>query len=649
MQQTSIPAETMPLVMSADEKAAYVKLLLKDFHVLESLIVGERLEREVRRVGYELELNFLDKDFEPACVGTDVCKSLNDPRFTTEFSRFNLEINSEPAVLAGTCFADMERELEAAMARIQAQAARYDSSVLLTGIIPTLSKAHITPDALTPEPRYQTLYEIRRLLKGELYEYRIQGIDELLTRDNIALFAGSVTSFQIHLQVDPVDLVDSYNWAQLLAGPALASATNSPLFLGKRLWHETRIELFEQATDTRVPDHSGTRNRPRVFFGDKWLDQSVLELLQEDIIAFDPLFRPANVEDPHAALQEGRTPRLDAWTLFNGSIYRWNRLCYGRVQGRPSLRIENRILPSGPTIQDMVANAAFWTGAMAGLPRRYRGVQKRFDFALAKENFFKAARYGLDVRFCWFDGPATARELILDELLPLAEAGLLAAGVDEEDSKRLLGIVRDRTASGRTGAHWMVNSFLELQKGAKPERALRTLTAGMLARQDSGLPVHRWQTVKPNEGGSWLSQFSPVHKVMTTVLYKVKVEDALDLVMHLMQWKNVAHVPVEQESGEFAGIITRTVIMNLMLTPAGIESLKAGEVMTEGNLSITPCTPLKTALQLMQDNSVSYLPVLDDSGIVGLVTEHDLLKVVHGLVVALEQAEAGSRQHVLGH
>src|SRR5690606_29508710 len=170
------------------------------------------------------------------------------------FSRFNLEINTEPALLRGECFAALELELSSVLDDIKRAAARHDCRVLLTGIIPTLNTSHIMPEALTPEPRYKALHDIRRGLKGEQFAYRIQGIDELLTRDNIALFAGCGTSFQAHLQSPASDMVDRYNWAQMIAGPVLAMATNSPLFLGKRLWQETRIELFEQATDTRNPD-----------------------------------------------------------------------------------------------------------------------------------------------------------------------------------------------------------------------------------------------------------------------------------------------------------------------------------------------------------------------------------------------------------
>jgi predicted transcriptional regulator len=648
MLQTPRHPERNVLLADAAAKADYTRLLLNDFHALETLIRADGLERDISRVGYELELNFLDRNCEPACIGGEVARALDEPRFTTEFSRFNLEVNSHPIVLHGRCLAQLQSGLNSALTAIREEAAKRDCSVLLTGIIPTLTRAHITPEALTPEPRYQALYEIRRALKGDDYEYRIQGIDELLTRDNIALFAGSVTSFQVHLQVAVDALVDAYNWAQLLAGPVLATAANSPLFLGKQLWQETRIELFEQATDTRVPDSGVARNRPRVFFGDSWVKESVLELLQEDILGFDPLLSADEPEDAQLALSAGQAPRLDAWTLFNSTIYRWNRVCYGNIHGQPSLRIENRMLPSGPTVPDMVANAAFWTGAMAGLPERYRNVQQRLDFALVKENFFKAARYGLDVKFMWFDGPVTARELILDELLPLARSGLQTAGVDEDDSRHFLDILQARTESGKTGAQWLLASFNTLRKTLKPEPALQALTSAMLARQDSGAPVHRWEPVQEAEGNETIADAQcPVHKIMTTTLYKVKADDAIDLVTHLMQWKNVGHVPVEDAQGQLVGMITRNTLLAYMLKPQDAAATARAEQLVEAcTLRIVPDTPVRDVLALLVDNPLSCLPVMNGNSIVGLVTEHDLVKLTQALVAgqqAQENAAPGMR------
>ncbi|MDY6983865.1 MAG: CBS domain-containing protein, partial [Pseudomonadota bacterium] len=638
------------LLETADARAEYTKLLLNDFHALEALIAADAFEKGVTRIGYELELNFVDRQLNPACIGNEIVTALNDPRFTPEFARFNLELNSKPVVLGGRCFAQLHSSIGNALAQVRDEAAKRDCSLLLTGIVPTLTKAHITPGALTPEPRYEALYQFRRALKGDDYEYRIEGIDELLTRDNVALFAGSVTSFQVHQQIDVANFVDAYNWAQLLAAPVLACAVNSPLFLGKRLWQETRIELFEQATDTRQPDLASPRNRPRVFFGDGWVRESILELMQEDILGFEPFLCGAETEDPQHALNIGRVPRLDAWTVFNGTIYRWNRVCYGHSRGngdgrdKPALRIEARMLPSGPTVEDMVANAAFWSGALAALPARYRNVQQRFDFSLAKENFFKAARYGLDVEFAWFDRHVSARELILDELLPFAREGLQAAGVDEDDAARYLDVVRARTASGKTGAKWLLGSFNALRRHMTPEQTLHAVTAGMLARQESGKPVHQWETmaVQEDRDGSAADPealvpgagVDCVQRIMTSELFKVSVDDALDLVAHLMQWKHVGHVPVENADGRFVGMITRDKLLEHIMRAAecGSTALLAGDVMSACEHCVGPHTPLGELVTLMADRKLACVPVLDKGCVIGLVTEHELVRVTQLLL-----------------
>lgn len=632
-----------------DNKGRYMQLLLRDFHALEALLREGRLESGVRRMGYELELNFVDRDLEPSMIGTEVREGLQEAIFTSEFARFNLEINSQPLALTGGCFSNLAAQLSAALTRVRRKADDFDSRVLMTGIVPTLSHAHITPDALTPEPRYRQLYDLRKALKGEHYEYRINGADELLIRDSMALFAGCVTSFQTHYQIDADDVVDSYNWAQLLAAPLLACATYSPLFLGKRLWHETRVALFEQATDTRNTTASHPRNQARVLFGDDWL-QSPLEMLQEDIASFDALFTITEAEDPRTAMSAGEAPALTAWNLFNSSIYRWNRLCYGRLDGRASLRIENRMLPSGPTVEDMVANAAFWTGAMAGMPDDYRQLQDKLEFQDAKQNFFNAARLGLDVSLRWPGGRSlAARDLILEELLPIAHAGLKKVGVSERDANHYLGIIRARTETGRTGSEWMLSTYSRLMKSAKRDEALQILTAGMLKRQEGRMPVHTWEPVDPAEGGDWHNRLNYVHRFMTTDLYKVGVDDVMDLAAHIMDWKRIGHIPVEDSQGKLVGIITKDTLINSICNPPEQESpVTVGDMMVSHPITVAPDTTLTEAVNLLLDNQITCLPVTVDGRIVGIVTDRDFLEVARQFLQDRERHAAHGETAELG-
>lgn len=627
---------------SSADRGRYMQEVLRDIDALERMLADNLLEKDVRRIGAELELNFLDSNYNPAFVGPEIKAELDDPTLTSEFARFNLEMNAMPSHLAGKSFSELQKQIETTLGRVRSAASRRNSHILLTGIIPTLSDQHITPEALTPEPRYRKLYDIRREMKGEAYEYRIRGADELITRDNVALFAGCVTSQQCHLQIDASDAVDVYNWAQLISGPILSACVYSPLFLGKRLWHETRVSLFEQAADTRRPDNNIMRRRPRVFFGESWLKRSVLELPQEDATTFEPIFTYEGAPDPFEELAAGRTPELSAWNAFNGSIYRWNRICYGVLKGKASLRIENRILPSGPTELDMVANAAFWTGLVAAMPEKYRRLQDQLPFDDAKTNFFSAARDGLDTNFRWIDGSAhSARELLLDELLPISREGLLAAGTDPEDVDRYLNVVTRRVETGKTGARWMLDSYTQLLEKGKSDEARSALTAGMVSRQESGAPVHEWKPVEKSEAGDWRQRYGTVQRFMTSELVKVRTDDVVDMAAHFMEWKHIGHIPVEDAAGNFRGIITKDTIINHMLKEHDRSgSSRVSDVMLPDPITVTPNSTVSEAIRLIVEKEITCLPVVADGRLVGIVTERDFVDVAESLISELEDARA---------
>lgn len=624
------------------DRGRYMQEVLRDIDALEHMLLNGLLETDVRRIGAELELNFLDSKYTPAFIGPEVKAELNDPALTSEFARFNLEMNARPGLLAGRSFSDLHRQIDETLERVRSAAARRDCHMLLTGIIPTLTGEHITQEALTPEPRYQKLYDIRRELKGEAYEYRIRGADELITRDSVALFAGCVTSQQCHLQIDASDAVDTYNWTQLVSAPVLAACVYSPLFLGKRLWHETRFALFEQAADTRRPDKDIMRHRPRVFFGDSWLKRSVLELPQEDVTAFEPFFTHEGAPDPFKEIKAGLAPELPAWNAFNGSIYRWNRICYGVLEGKGSLRIENRILPSGPTVLDMVANGAFWTGLVAAMPQKYRNLQEQLPFDDAKTNLFNAARDGLDSSFRWVDGCTyTAQELILEELIPIAREGLLQSDTDPEDVNRYLDIVTQRVDSGQTGARWMLDSYTQLLDKGKADESRVALTAGMVARQEKGSPVHQWSPVERAEAGDWRQRNGSVRNFMSTELVKVRTDDVVDMAAHFMEWKRIGHIPVEDNAGKFRGIITKDTIINHMLKEReGTGSSRSSDVMLANPITIGPDATLSEAIRLIVEKEITSLPVVVDDRIVGIVTERDFVDVAESLISELEGTSA---------
>ncbi|HEX8339168.1 MAG TPA: hypothetical protein VF621_20775, partial [Pyrinomonadaceae bacterium] len=375
------------------QQRAYVKALLDDLRALELMLEGGLVESGVRRVGSEQEMFLVDSNLGPSPVAEEVLGRVNDERFVAEIARFNLEANLTPRLLEGRCFSLMEEELTEVLRLAREGARACGAEVLLGGILPTLAVSDLGAENITPRPRYHELNRVIGDLRGGTFSAYIKGRDELhISHDNI-LLASCSASFQVHLQVNPREFAAQYNLAQAIAAPALAAAVNSPLLFGRRLWHETRVALFQHSNDSRTSAQQARSQPPRVGFGEGWLKDSVIELFREQITRFRVIMTNLPDEDPLAVLARGGVPSLSALRLHNGTIWPWNRACYGVSEGRPHLRIENRALPAGPTLLDEVANAAFFVGLMTALPGEYGEVSGRMAFDDAKANFFAAARY----------------------------------------------------------------------------------------------------------------------------------------------------------------------------------------------------------------------------------------------------------------
>src|SRR6185369_14114000 len=453
-------------VEPVDEKTsqAFMRALLEDLRALEYMIHSGLLESGVKRVGAEQEMFLIDSNFRPAPTSLEILNQVQDARLTTEIARFNLEANLTPLFLSGKCLSQMEREIKELLSAVGEAAAKFGGDVLLSGILPTLRKSDLTLENLSPIPRYRELNQGVIGMRGGPFSIHIKGLDELqITHDNIMMESCN-TSFQVHFQTSPAEFASHYNLAQAITAPVLAAAVNSPLLFGHRLWQETRVALFQHSIDARSPNQLARSHPTRVSFGDCWLKHSVVELFHEQISRFRPIMISQPDEDPFQVLARGETPQLSALRMHNGTVWHWNRACYGVADGLAHLRIENRALPSGPTVQDEVANAAFFVGLMIALPKEYGEIAKRLSFDDAKENFFAAARYGLNAQLKWLDGKTISpTSLILNELLPLARAGLKEARVDSSDIDKYLGVLEERVRSGQTGAQWMLNSLSSVE------------------------------------------------------------------------------------------------------------------------------------------------------------------------------------------
>src|SRR6185369_1888285 len=371
---------------------------------------------------------------------------------------------------------------------------KLDADVLLAGILPTLSQADLTLDNLTPLPRYLELNRAVTKLRGGPFSIHIKGIDELQIEHDNMMMESCNTSFQVHFQCGPREFAATYNIAQAITAPVLAAAVNSPILFGQRLWQETRLALFQHSADERSRQQQARSQPTRVGFGERWLKKSVIELLQDQLTRFRPIMISLPEENSLEVLARGGTPGLTALFMHNGTVWPWNRACYGVSNGVAQLRIENRALPSGPSVPDEIANTAFFMGLMLALPQEYGDISERMDFDDAKANFFAAARYDLHAQLRWINKKSfSAGALIRDHLLPLSRQGLESAQVDAADIDLYLGIIGERVNTRQTGARWILKSLASMDDLEPKDLRHRELTARMLQEQKKGKPVHKWE------------------------------------------------------------------------------------------------------------------------------------------------------------
>ena len=610
----------------------FTQALLADLRALAFMLEHGCIESGVRRIGAEQEMFIVDRNLQPAPLAMEILKHTGDERLTTEIAQFNLEANLTPQDLNGRCFHLMHEELREVLTKARSSATELGADVILTGILPTLSVSDLTLANLTPLPRYQELNRSVTQLRGGPFSIHIKGLDELqLTHDNMMMESCN-TSFQVHFQVNPAEFVASYNIAQAITAPVLAAAVNSPFLFGHRLWQETRLALFQHSADARSRTQLARSQPTRVGFGEQWLQHSVIELLHDQIARFRPIMITRPDEDPMQVLARGEIPLLSALRMHNGTVWPWNRACYGVSNGVAHLRIENRALPSGPTTTDEIANAAFFIGLMLSLPTEYGDISKRMKFDEAKANFFGAARHGLNAQFDWIDGKRySASSLILDHLLLLARQGLASAGVDMLDTDRYLGVIEERVRSGQTGAQWMLRSLAATKGPGSPlTKAIgyRSLTATMLERQKEGKPVHTWPINEATENEDWRQSYQTVGQFMATDLFTMRPDDLVDLAASVMDWRHIRHVPVEDEEGRLVGLVTHRALLRLLNRGAQAENAKpltVREIMKTDPLTVSSTTPTLEAMELMRGNKVGCLPVVDDGQLVGIVTSYDFL------------------------
>ena len=607
----------------------FTRALLDDVQALERMIDSGMIETDVQRIGAEQEFFLVDPSGRPAALAEAMLAELDPKSFTSELATFNVEANLSPRSFEAGALLAMEGELNKCVAEARAVAQKHGGDIVMTGILPTLADEHVSLDWMTKNPRYLELNDALRDLAGGHFKTLIKGIDQLETTvDNVMLEACN-TSFQVHFQVTPERFAPLYNLAQAVTAPVLAAAVNSPLLLKRRLWHETRVALFQQSLDSRSDVHKQRGTRTRVNFGESWIKDSVLEIYREDVARFRAILGSELGESSLALLDRGEVPPLKALCLHNGTVYRWNRACYGVGGGKPHLRIEARALPAGPTPLDEMANAAFFFGLMAGLEKHHGDVTEALVFDHVKDNFVNAARYGLKAQFRWVGGETlSAKELILWRLLPQAADGLEEVGFSSEEVTRYMGVIEARVASGRTGAQWALDSYEALQTTATPEARSRALVHATIERQQSGEPVHTWSLATAADASDWRDDFRTVSQIMVSDLFTVHPDDLVDLAASLMDWEHLRHVPVEDGAGNLVGLITARRLLRLLGRGSdGRKDVPVSEIMLSDPVTVGPETSVIDAVRLMREKGVAALPVCSNGKLVGLVSEGDFLGV----------------------
>jgi CBS domain-containing protein/gamma-glutamylcysteine synthetase len=619
------------------ELRAFTKRVLRDLRALERMIREDRFEKGIRRIGAEQEVFLVDRAWRPASTNLELLKILDDPKhFTTEVARFNLEMNLDPLVFGGTCLSETEAQLNALISKARAAAATIGNEIVLTGILPTIRKSDLGLENMTPIPRYFALNKAMTRLRGQDYEISLKGVDELALRHESVMVESCNCSYQAHFQVSPQEFAKFYNIAQVAASYVLAAGTNSPMLMGRRLWSETRIALFQQSVDTRSAGQTMREAMPRVDFGREWVRQSVVELYEEAIARFRILIATEAEEDPFDVLDRGAIPELKALRLHNGTIYRWNRACYGVMGGLPHLRIELRVLPSGPTVVDEIANSAFWYGLIAGFEAQVGDITQHMSFDDARQNFFSAARSGLGSSLVWLDGESLpAQQLLKERLIPIARKGLLDRGIDPGDAKRYIDIIEERVTTARSGSRWMLNSFAGMAHQGTPPERLTALTAAIVARQKTGLPVAKWEPAQLAEGGGWQANYLKVEQMMATDFVTVREDDAVELAANLMVYELARHVPVEDAEGRLVGLVSYRALLRLLAGGAGGgggEPTPVSQIMKRDPLTISPEATTLEAITLMRTRRVGALPVIKDGRLVGMVTARSLMGIVAKLL-----------------
>ncbi|MCY4524823.1 MAG: hypothetical protein OXB84_08795 [Halobacteriovoraceae bacterium] len=447
--------------------------------------------KEFFSIGAELEVSLIDKDYMPACENERLLKAVDSPNLTLELNKYNLEINATPVDPVGTPFFSLEKELDHFLELLRKKGEEIGVYIVAAGILPTVQKHHVEREYMTDRPRYHAMEQNLCGIRGKKYKININGKDPLSFEGEGVTVEGANTSFQVHLRVPANRFSNYFNAAQLTAPLVLAMTANSPVFLGHRLWQESRIALFKQSLDFRDQKNASWRPPSRVAFGHGWLRSSAWELFAENVALYEPLL-PTLFEDDNCV-----PPKLAELCLHHGTIWPWNRGIYSGGGKEGHLRIEYRYMPAGPSLIDMIANTALVIGFTLGLEEDIDYYVARLPFQFAQYNFYRSAQSGLSANLVWphkYRGGVEERPVagLIEEFLPLAYKGLQRMKLDKKDVDRLWKVMEERFDKKTSGADWQVRRFEHYLKSCSAKESCFRLLKDYQENVNKNIPVAQW-------------------------------------------------------------------------------------------------------------------------------------------------------------
>ncbi|MBV1790062.1 glutamate--cysteine ligase [Marinobacterium sp. D7] len=484
---------------SARSIQQFQQRLDEDLEALAAVLNRPGFGKGARTFGAELELYIVNAQGRPVGRNAEIQQKVDDPQVTLELNRYNLEYNLTPVRLKGRPFSSTEAQILDAIGRLSEAAEEYGAHVVPIGILPTLKRRDFGPSNMTDLKRYHCLTERLANLRGKLFSIKINGEEPVELRSRDLTLEGANTSLQLHYRVEPAAYARTFNAVQLATPLVLGIASNSPFMIGRRLWHETRIPLFKHAIDGYTRDLRDAHLPSRVDFGNGWVREGVYELFAENVYLHPPLLPICTGEKPGRVVEAGEVPELFELKLHQGTVWPWNRAIYDSC-GKGHLRIELRALPAGPSACDMMANAALLIGLTEGLAPQMARLIPAMPYQTLVYNFYRAAQQGMGAKLLWpkeegggFD-EMTPVELVR-RLLPLAETGLSAIGIDSEESRHYLDLIRQRLDAGTNGSSWQLRQFSRLHRNMPRHLALGKMMREYMENSRHNLPIAQWKDV----------------------------------------------------------------------------------------------------------------------------------------------------------